>query len=128
MSDHYPVFTRYAFEAALLPVRLENFTAARAGNTVKLSWKSAEEINSREYIAERSGDGVSYSQVGVVAAKGMPADYSLTDAHPLTGANFYRLKPVDKDNKFVYSKVVKVNFTTLPGISSVQIPQAATST
>ena len=115
-SDHYPVFTRYAFEAALLPVKLENFTAVRAGNTVKLSWKSAEEINSREYIAERSADGVNYSQIGVVAAKGMPADYSLVDTHPVTGANFYRLKPVDKDDKFVYSKVVKVNFTTLPGI------------
>ncbi|MEO6315859.1 MAG: choice-of-anchor J domain-containing protein [Chitinophagaceae bacterium] len=116
MSDHYPVFTRFAFDAALLPVRLISFTAAREGNTVKLKWKSAEEINSREYIAERSADGVNFTGMGIVTAKGMAADYSLVDANPVAGANFYRLKPVDKDGKSTYSKVVKVNFTRLPGI------------
>ncbi len=115
-SDHYPVFTRYAFDAALLPVRLLSFAAVKDGNTVKVSWKSAEEINSSEYIVQRSADGISFTNIGTITAKGFASDYSFTDANPLTGSNFYRLKQVDKDGKFVYSKVVKINFTKLPGI------------
>ncbi len=116
MSDHYPVFTRYAFEAALLPVKLASFTANTENNTVKLSWTSAEEINSKEFIVERSADGANYTSIGTVAAKGFPSTYSLVDASPVTGDNFYRLKQVDNDGKSTYSKVVKVNFTKLPGI------------
>ena len=115
-SDHYPVFTRYAFDQALLPVKLESFAAVKDGSAVKVSWKSAEEINSSEYIVQRSADGISFTNIGTVTAKGFSSDYLFTDANPLTGSNFYRLKPVDKDGKFVYSKVVKINFTKLPGI------------
>ncbi len=115
-SDHYPIFTRYAFDAALLPVRLVNFSAVREGNTVKLNWKSAEEVNSREYLLQRSADGVSFTGIGTVAAKGVASDYSFVDASPVSGDNYYRLKPVDQDGKFVYSKVVKINFGKLPGI------------
>ncbi len=45
--------------------------------------------------------------------------YSFTDATPLKGNNFYRLKQVDNDGKFTYSKVVSANFiaTTLIKIS-----------
>ena len=115
-SDHFPIFTRFAFDAALLPVRLVNFTAAREGNTVKLGWKSAEEVNSREYVLQRAVDGVNFTAIGTVAAKGMAADYSFVDASPVSGDNYYRLKPVDQDGKFVYSKVVKINFGKLPAI------------
>ena len=115
-SDHYPVFTRYAFDAALLPVSLVSFVANKDGNTVKVSWTSSEEINSSAYIVQRSPDGISFTNIGTVTAKGIPSDYSFTDIRPLTGNNFYRLKPVDKDGKFVYSKVVKINFTLQPGI------------
>jgi Lamin Tail Domain/Secretion system C-terminal sorting domain/Bacterial Ig-like domain len=115
-SDHYPIFTRFAFDAALLPVKLVSFTAVREDNTVKLRWKSAEELNSREYIVQRSADGLNFSSIGTVAAKGAAAEYILVDAHPVAGDNYYRLKPVDLDGKFIYSKVVKINFGRLPAI------------
>ncbi|MFT3825272.1 MAG: lamin tail domain-containing protein [Chitinophagaceae bacterium] len=110
MSDHYPIFTRYAFDASILPITLTDFTAVKQNSTVKVSWKSSEEINSDAYVVERSHDGITFTSIGTVAAKGVPADYSLIDKSPLTGNNFYRLKMVDKDGAFKYSKVVKVNF------------------
>ncbi|MFT3933169.1 MAG: T9SS type A sorting domain-containing protein [Chitinophagaceae bacterium] len=103
-------------QASALPVKLENFAAVADGNTVKVTWKSTEEINSSVYIVQRSADGVSFTTIGQVNAKGYAADYSLVDPNPIIGDNYYRLKPVDKDGKFTYSKVVKVNFTKLPGI------------
>ena len=36
--------------------------------------------------------------------------YSYTDIKPLQGANYYRLKQVDKDGKFTYSQIVSVVF------------------
>jgi hypothetical protein len=116
MSDHYPVFTRYAFEAALLPVKLGDFTATRLSNTVKLEWNSTEEINSASYTIERSADGLRFTAIGAVPAKGIASSYSFTDADPLAGSNFYRVKPVDKDGKFSFSKTLKVNFARVAGI------------
>ena len=115
-SDHYPIFTRYAFDAALLPVHLLSFGAVREGNSVKLNWKSADEINSKEYIVQKSADGLNFTSLGTVMAKGMPADYSFTDPNPVAGDNYYRLKPVDQDGRFVYSKVLKINFGKLPAM------------
>ncbi|MFT3933170.1 MAG: choice-of-anchor J domain-containing protein [Chitinophagaceae bacterium] len=116
-TDHYPVFTQFSFSTqAALPVTLASFTASRLNDQVKVSWKSTEEINSSVYIVQRSADGVSFTTIGQVNAKGYAADYSLVDPSPIIGDNYYRLKAVDKDGKFTYSKVVKVNFTKLPGI------------
>ncbi len=59
----------------------------------------------------RSANGISYTAIGTVFANGVASDYSFTDPAPVTGNNFYKLKLVDKDNKFEYSQVVKVNFS-----------------
>lgn len=110
-SDHYPVFTRFAFDATILPVKVTDFAAVKQADAVKLSWKTSEEINSKEFIVERSTDGSKFSAIGTIAAKGVASAYTLTDATPFIGNNFYRLKMVDKDGKSDYSKVIKINFS-----------------
>jgi Bacterial Ig-like domain/Lamin Tail Domain/Secretion system C-terminal sorting domain len=110
-SDHYPVFTQFAFDAALVPIKLLNFTALKQNNTVKISWETTEEISSKEFVVERSTDGSVFSAIGKISAKGIASGYSLTDANPVTGNNFYRLKMVDQDGKFEYSRIVKVYFS-----------------
>jgi len=100
----------------LLPVQLGDFKASRINNTVKLEWNSLEEVNSASYTVERSADGMKFTAIGSVPAKGVAGSYTFTDASPLTSSNYYRLKPVDRDGKFSLSKIVKVNFSQLPGI------------
>jgi hypothetical protein len=39
-----------------------------------------------------------------------PQSYTYTDNAPLKGANFYRLKQVDPDGKFSYSKIISIDF------------------
>ena len=109
-SDHYPIFTRFAFDAALLPVKLASFTAVKNGKSAQLEWKTTEETNSATFVVERSADGSNFSSRGTVAAVGQAASYQFIDASPLPGDNYYRLKQLDKDNKFTYSKVIKLNF------------------
>ena len=38
-------------------------------------------------------------------------DYNFQDRHPVEGANYYRLKMVDKQGHFTYSNLVLVNFS-----------------
>jgi hypothetical protein len=96
-----------------LPVNLVSFTARKLNGSVKLSWTTAQESNSREFIVERSVNSGNWETIASVPANGNATttiNYSATDAHPAKGNNYYRLKMVDKDAKFEYSVVRRVNF------------------
>lgn len=92
---------------ATLPLELLSFDAANADRVNKLSWTTANENGTREFVIERSVDGVNYSAIGSVAAE---SQYSFTDMLPAS-VNYYRLKMVDQDNSFTYSGVKKVTGT-----------------
>jgi hypothetical protein len=113
-TDHYPVFTRYMFTTeGPLPIKLENFSAAKENNYVKLSWETAQEVNSKEFIIERSADGKDFTAIDRVNAGQNSATrkkYAAIDKKPLNGNNFYRLKTVDLDGHFETSKVLKIYF------------------
>ena len=96
-----------------LPVNFTAFTAIAQKGQSLLNWQTAQEQNSRDFVIERSVDGVSYSAIGNVEAAGnsqAPSNYSFVDAAPVAGRNYYRLKETDLDNKFMYSDVRIVNF------------------
>ncbi len=96
-----------------LPVTLLNFTATyQANKTVALQWSTAQERNSKLFIIERSIDGGStFAAIGSVNAFGNTnsvTQYQHTDLSPVTGTNLYRLKQIDLDGKFNYSKIVAI--------------------
>ena len=102
-----------------LPIHLLDFSGTMQNNTVMLDWQTGEEINSNLFEIERSYDGLAFSKIGSVAAAGNSSTehrYSYTDREIAQATNFYRLKMVDKDGKFEYSKtiILKSNFNTLP--------------
>jgi hypothetical protein len=106
-------FTLHALTGVSLPVKLTSFTANRSGNMTMLQWQTATEENTREFIVERSTDGKTYTDIGMIAAAGVsngPRDYSYTDPQPEKNNNFYRLKQVDLDGNYTYSTVRVVNF------------------
>ena len=119
-SDHYPVFTRYAFDPAILPVTLLEFTGIRKGNTAELQWKTAQEINTKVFVVERSLDGRNFTEIGTMNAAGNSAvlrSYTFVDNTPANGRNFYRLKSIDKDDKFTTTGVIALNFGTAVYVS-----------
>lgn len=100
--------------SVVVPVKLATFNASKAGTASLLKWTTSQESNSSVIIIERSADGNNYAKIGEVPAAGYSAsarNYSFTDASPLNGENYYRLKMVDKDGKFEYSVVRTVNFS-----------------
>lgn len=95
-----------------LPVSLVSFKAVlNIDKTVSLQWNTINEINSKQFIVERSANGVHFTAVDSVAANSTSGNhqYSSLDRKPLEGLNYYRLKQVDKDGKFTHSTTVMVN-------------------
>jgi len=107
--------SRYTLSTAgsTTPVKLVNFNATKQGTEVFLTWATAQESNSSRYEVERSSDGGTFAKIGTIKAAGnstATSSYNFTDAAPLAGNNYYRLKMIDIDNRFEYSPVRIVNF------------------
>jgi hypothetical protein len=92
-----------------LPVTLVSFNGSWLGNCIKLDWTTSNEINSRKIIVERSNDIGSFIQIGELEAARSSLSvksYSFIDSVPAAGNNLYRLKLVDIDGKYEYSRII----------------------
>ncbi|HMK25883.1 MAG TPA: T9SS type A sorting domain-containing protein [Chitinophagaceae bacterium] len=96
-----------------LPVTITSFSAQKQNTTTLLKWTTVQELNSREFVIERSVNGANWQPIATIAAAGNSAstlNYVARDLNPVKGVNLYRLKSVDLDNKFVYSAIRRVDF------------------
>ncbi|WP_353718763.1 T9SS type A sorting domain-containing protein [Dyadobacter sp. 676] len=106
----YTIYT-LAYRDVPLPVTLASFDALREGNAVALKWATTEEMNAARFEVERSLNGKSWDKIGDVAARGestVRVEYSFVDIQPAEGENLYRLKMIDLDGTFAYSRVRNV--------------------
>lgn len=104
---------------SVLPVTLLYFNGVRNGAENVLSWEAAEELNSSHYIIERSTDGAAFRPAGEVPVRGQGVTYSFTDRQPGSGTTYYRLRMVDIDGRFTYSKVVAIKRSTSGLLSEI---------
>ena len=112
----YSAITIGSTSSAPLPVRLISFAAKNESDLVHLNWKTSEETNAGYFEIERSPNAKDWKVIGKQNAAGESAAvlaYSFTDAAATQGVNYYRLKIVDHDATFAYSKVVSVSLENL---------------
>ncbi|MDQ6482661.1 T9SS type A sorting domain-containing protein, partial [Dyadobacter sp. LHD-138] len=96
-----------------LPVTLVNFNAIKEEATALLTWNTTAETNSERFDVERSLNGKDWNRIGSVDAKGESVNmqyYSFKDGSPANGENLYRLKMIDRDNTFAYSRIQSLIF------------------
>ncbi|MES2848342.1 MAG: T9SS type A sorting domain-containing protein [Bacteroidota bacterium] len=95
----------------VVPLKLVSFSAVpQNDNTTALYWNTANEINTKQFVIERGSDGLRFSSVSTVFAKGKANNnYNTTVADASTGIVFYRLKMVDNDGSFTYSPIIKID-------------------
>lgn len=97
----------------VLPVSLKNFTAQKVGKKVELSWTTSSELNNLGFEVQRSTNGVNFTAIGFVKGAGNSntnISYQFTDAAPVNGKGYYRLKQLSIDNRFKLSAVRWVDF------------------
>lgn len=108
---------------SVLPVTWVKFEGALSTSSVVLKWATATELNSSFFAVERSTNGVNFQNVGNVPAAGNAGqltEYTFED--PIGNVNtpviYYRLKQVDLDGHFEYSKVISVRLNLVNAIVS----------
>jgi len=114
-SQNYQLFEIEIYGNTTLPVTITDFAATKQNTSAKISWSTGQEINSREFIVQRSINGTTWTDLARVAAQGNSTgtvNYTITDPNPAKGNNYYRLKVVDVDNKFDFSATRRVNFAS----------------
>jgi Secretion system C-terminal sorting domain len=96
-----------------LEVNLKNLFSIKLNNSNKLTWQTTSEKNNAYFNIERSNDGDVFSKIGQVKGSGtstVTQNYQFTDATPVKGINYYRLRQVDFDGTETVSKTLSVNF------------------
>jgi len=73
-----------------LPLTILEFKGRLHENTAKLQWLTSDEVNTKEFVIERSNQDTPFTSIGKVAAQSTPGthQYSFTDANPIAGKNF----------------------------------------
>ncbi|MES1223724.1 MAG: T9SS type A sorting domain-containing protein, partial [Bacteroidota bacterium] len=105
----------------ILPLTLVYFNGTLENNTTLLKWRTSNEINTSQFIVERSIDAHNYQRIGTVAAKGNSTtanDYKYTDFDVMKQSSsviYYRLKMVDIDGAYKYSNVVTITIPFITG-------------
>ncbi|MEZ4903210.1 MAG: hypothetical protein R2822_16355 [Spirosomataceae bacterium] len=96
-----------------LPVELSYFKGQIFDNQVNLTWSTIWERDALHFDVQRSSDLKEFATLQTFAATGNTREksyYLFVDEAPLPGVNYYRLRQVDTDGKFEYSKIISVNF------------------
>lgn len=103
-----------------LPIELTSFTGTcEEDGTAQLQWTTASENNSKEFIVQRSTDGVHFENIAVIAASGFsnqPRNYSITDSSVVAATNYYRLIELDYEGKSTIYSIILVKCREVYGI------------
>jgi hypothetical protein len=114
-------FSSFYFSSSnfTLPLDLLTFTGRlQNNNSVLLTWKTENEVNTSHFEIERSIDGNRFNGIGNVSANGrnntgsVSFNYSYTDndaANQSSQRLYYRLRMVDIDGTFKYSNIISVS-------------------
>jgi hypothetical protein len=97
-----------------LPVELIEFRGFKDEKAINLQWKTASELNNSGFEIEKSNDGKEWNRINFIDGNGTATkvnDYQYQDTNPFSGLNYYRLKQIDFDGAFEYSKVIAINFS-----------------
>ena len=93
-----------------LPLNFLGISAKRKDGYSLVQWNTAEEYNVDHFEVERkdSRNTTFFKIADVPANNNATNNYEAEDHLPLSGTAFYRVRSVDRDGKYSYSKVVAV--------------------
>ncbi|MCL5030774.1 MAG: T9SS type A sorting domain-containing protein [Bacteroidetes bacterium] len=99
-----------------LPVELTSFAANINNNKVELNWQTATEVNNYGFEIQRAkkSDNLMWEKIGFVEGNGTsnsPKSYRFDDNNPLQSNLVYRLKQLDINGDYKYSKEIEINLT-----------------
>ena len=109
--------------AAVLPIKLTNFSAKEDNGSSNLYWATSFELNNKGFNIQQSTDAATFSSIGFVKSKGNSSStissYSFKHYNPSSGKNYYRLQQLDLDGKITYSNIEMVDIKKSKSLISI---------
>jgi len=96
----------------IIPVELVSFSADNIGNDIYLHWTTATEVNNLGFSVLRSTDPEnSWDEIGFVPGFGTTTEYknySFKDENVSASNYYYKLKQIDFNGQFEFSKTIQL--------------------
>ncbi len=102
-----------------LPVELTAFSATPSGNSVTLEWSTASELNNQGFFIQRSINGSDFIDLTFIDGKGTTTNqtnYAYVDENLYPEKYYYRLKQIDFDGTYKFSKTIEVIVLITPDV------------
>ncbi len=112
----------------VLPIQLLSFDVKCLNKQCEITWSTAAEVNNEYFEVEKSVDAINFNVLEKVKTKAFNGNsnykisYSTTDNETLNGTSYYRLKQVDLNKTFEFSRIVSVSNTLGDNVSFVVYP------
>lgn len=117
-----------ATPAPTFPVEYLSFSGKAFNGNIKLEWETAQELNNDLFVIEKKF-GNSFQAIGEVGGSGTVngiSSYNFIDKAANLGSNVYRLKQVDFDGEYEYSRSINIKLNSRDlGLSSRLYPNPA---
>jgi Secretion system C-terminal sorting domain len=94
--------------AIVLPVSAINVQAIPTKTYNAINWQTTDEINLRNFIVEKSIDGINFFAIGNSIANGNNSSYAFKDYALEKQSVYYRIVIVNNDGKISNSNIVKL--------------------
>lgn len=109
-AEDYPVY----IISSTLPVTLLRFDGELKNKAIQLTWETVSAEGMKDFVVEKSTDGVHFSSIGTVTALNQLSlkTYHFTDGQPAEN-NYYRLRMNERSGSYKWSPVVTIRYSGL---------------
>jgi hypothetical protein len=123
--SHPSITVPVSMTVTAVPVEMTMLTAEVLNEDVLISWQTATESNNKGFKIERrkSDKNDPWNEIGFINGRGTTTEktnYSFTDKKISSGKYKYRLKQIDLDGTFTYSKVIELEVNNPSEFSLMQ--------
>ncbi|MCE7064071.1 GEVED domain-containing protein [Dyadobacter sp. CY326] len=94
-----------------LPVTLISFSGKAVEKSNVLTWRTSSEVNFSHFEIQRSMNAKTFEKIGELASNDLQV-YNFLDPNSPAAKAYYRLKMIDLDTKYSYSKIIAIGGDT----------------
>jgi len=98
----------------LLPLTFLDFYGTKKLGSVHLTWRTMAETGTSHFIVEHATNGMAFRPLSSLAALGNTGTvniYTYQHQSPVEGINYYRIKQIDQNGAFTYSKIIRISYS-----------------
>jgi hypothetical protein len=101
--------TVLAGSGGVLPVKLESIDGLSDKCNAQVKWSTSNETNLSKFEIEVSKNGVDFDRAGTIKPSSANAGNYQFNTTQSSGKNYYRLKIIDQNGSFTYSKLIQIS-------------------